>query len=854
MPYYIEELMELDPPLAAFTDLDDEHGTLDVNKCDELDAPWIAQKREKDAEERESRAMMAKKSAEASVLKAEAAKKRQKDLKAKADAKRKKAQMLTAVAEKAARRRENDRRRKSFQDAAAAHEYRGPSSSFGEMGENNNEEDEDAAYTLLAALKGGDSARDAAFYSNNNNKGKSKPKSRRRPAETIDSGGGDRYTKPRAAPRRRCLECSTCLNPRLKKRCLGREEGFIEDDDSPVKPAEYFNQGPTRGADGPGYSPVAENDSMPANVDEDSPEKLLEEVERDLNTVVFPQEMTVSPQEMTAINAERIANLTRLRDTYYPEPTARPPADAGAAAAAALLPPPLNMRHNNTMMRLQNKTMMRLQTEATAAVDRTMMRLQTEAAAAAAAGDTAAAAAADVDVDVRLAVGVTPSVGAGPSVGTEVGDEPPAKRGRGRPPGSKTKPKPGRLDYMYNGRAEPPALAPAVQASNFALLPPSINAPAVKASNFALPPSIRGATAQGSIPASEPSDVDETAYEPAVRPLPGLHGADRWDVNPLTGVEETTGQVISDVFAGGRPTSWLVRLLASYMAVDKLGRQRVCVVVAALEEKQYSLAERLVHDLHLESVPGGKHEDPVAMAWTYRLLQYAYVKQGERESDAMRAGECAEKIEREIRANANASGAGGPGSWNNITGHGGELPVGGWQTTPPNSSRSPPATIATAGRAGAVGILFDLIMANVLGVRPTKEDWTRVSHNAHSIAAQHPNDALILHLYGGLLWRRGEMRAASMVLMKAYQHDGQRARAAPWAFETLLLMGDKEGATAVFERIHRFNPTMSLRLKRIATRTIEETSARGPWPESLQDKHQPYHPGAIDTYANRGRT
>ena len=189
-----------------------------------------------------------------------------------------------------------------------------------------------------------------------------------------------------------------------------------------------------------------------------------------------------------------------------------------------------------------------------------------------------------------------------------------------------------------------------------------------------------------------------------------------------------------------------------------------------------------------------------------------------------------------------------------ITGHGGELPVGGWQTTPPNSSRSPPATIATAGRAGAVGILFDLIMANVLGVRPTKEDWTRVSHNAHSIAAQHPNDALILHLYGGLLWRRGEMRAASMVLMKAYQHDGQRARAAPWAFETLLLMGDKEGATAVFERIHRFNPTMSLRLKRIATRTIEETSARGPWPESLQDKHQPYHPGAIDTYANRGRT
>ena len=51
--------MQLNPPLAAFTDLDNEHGTLDVNKCDDDDAPWIVAKREKDAEEREARAMMA---------------------------------------------------------------------------------------------------------------------------------------------------------------------------------------------------------------------------------------------------------------------------------------------------------------------------------------------------------------------------------------------------------------------------------------------------------------------------------------------------------------------------------------------------------------------------------------------------------------------------------------------------------------------------------------------------------------------------------------------------------------------------------------------------------------------------
>ena len=97
------------------------------------------------------------------------------------------------------------------------------------------------------------------------------------------------------------------------------------------------------------------------------------------------------------------------------------------------------------------------------------------------------------------------------------------------------------------------------------------------------------------------SDVDELAHEPAVRPVPGLHGADRWDVNPLTGVDDTTGRVISDVFAGVRPSSWLVRLLASYMATDKLGRQRMCVIIAALEEQQHNFAERLIHDLNLEA-------------------------------------------------------------------------------------------------------------------------------------------------------------------------------------------------------------------------------------------------------------
>ena len=722
--------MQLNPPLAAFTDLDNEHGTLDVNKCDDDDAPWIVAKREKDAEEREARAMMAKKSAEASLLKAEAAKRREKDLKAKADAKRKKAQMLTAVAEKAKRQKENESRRKSFQNAAAA-EYRGPSASFGETGETNDEED--AAYALLAALRGGDRGRDAALRSRRSEPPrKSKPRSERRrpPVETVGESHG-RAAKPRL--NRRCMQCSTCVNPRLKKRCLGREEGFIEDEPEPARNEE----------------------------DENSPEKLLEEVERDLNTVVFPRENTVMlPQEYAA----RAAHIAQLQRSL---------AIRNAETAARSMPPPVKLRHNMRPAFVNNE-------EEPPRHDPMPQNV-------------------DIDDD------------------EEEEEEPAPKRKRGRPPGSKSKPKPD----------------PAPQPHHHQPPPPPINAP------------VNNQPVNDRLVVTTPpsgSDVDELAHEPAVRPVPGLHGADRWDVNPLTGVDDTTGRVISDVFAGGRPSSWLVRLLASYMATDKLGRQRMCVIIAALEEQQHNFAERLIHDLNLEAQPG-KSGDPIVAAWTYRLLQYAYVKQGEREGDALKAGEIAEKMEREIRAAQEQH------SWNNITGHGGELPVGGWRTS--DGSRS--TAIATAGSAGAVGIVFDLIMSGILGKRPTKEDWARISHTAHAIAMQHPNDALVLQLYGGLLWRRGEMRAASMVLMKAYQHDGQQARAAPWAFETLLLMGDKEGATAMFERVHRFNQAMSLRLKRIAESTTSAVEQRGPWPESLQDQNQQYHPGAIERFADRAR-
>ena len=115
--------MQLNPPLAAFTDLDNEHGTLDVNKCDDDDAPWIVAKREKDAEEREARAMMAKKSAEASLLKAEAAKRREKDLKAKESNRQRReshAKEKAMIEERKRLAQRAEKKRKYAQDGMAA--------------------------------------------------------------------------------------------------------------------------------------------------------------------------------------------------------------------------------------------------------------------------------------------------------------------------------------------------------------------------------------------------------------------------------------------------------------------------------------------------------------------------------------------------------------------------------------------------------------------------------------------------------------------------------------------------------------------------------------------------------------
>ena len=234
---------------------------------------------------------------------------------------------------------------------------------------------DDAAYALLAALRGGDRGRDAALRSRRSEPPrKSKPLSeRRRPVETVGESHG-RAAKPRL--NRRCMQCSTCVNPRLKKRCLGREEGFIEDEPEPARNEE----------------------------DENSPEKLLEEVERDLNTVVFPQENTVMlPQEYAA----RAAHIAQLQRSL---------AIRNAETASRSMPPPVKLRHNMRPAFVNNE-------EEPPRHDPMPQ---------------------NVDIDDE----------------EEEEEEPAPKRKRGRPPGSKSKPKPDTASQPQHSQPPPPINAP----------------------------------------------------------------------------------------------------------------------------------------------------------------------------------------------------------------------------------------------------------------------------------------------------------------------------------------------------------------------------------------------------------
>jgi hypothetical protein len=203
------------------------------------------------------------------------------------------------------------------------------------------------------------------------------------------------------------------------------------------------------------------------------------------------------------------------------------------------------------------------------------------------------------------------------------------------------------------------------------------------------------------------------------------------------------------------------------------------ICLAALEEKNYAFAERVVKDTVAKD------------AWSYRLLEYCCRMTGRPGDAAAAAAAAAAVVAAAARAAAvvaaaavaaaaagnkqgrpskkdaaaaaaaagrngdNGSGGSGVG-WGVGGGGGGCVPAGALPTTKE----------AGAGGASSVGLVFNLAME--LAGEPG--DWKAACEVADKHAQQYPADALLLMLYGGIQWRRGKPSKALKPLQTAGLH------------------------------------------------------------------------------------
>ena len=79
-------------------------------------------------------------------------------------------------------------------------------------------------------------------------------------------------------------------------------------------------------------------------------------------------------------------------------------------------------------------------------------------------------------------------------------------------------------------------------------------------------------------------------------------------------------------------------------------------------------------------------------------------------------------------------------------------------------------------------------------------NWTAARQTAARHAARYPTESLLLMVHGGILWRQGHLKAAVAPLTDAMAHDENECRAAPWLFEVLLLLDEKDDAEWVWEK------------------------------------------------------
>ena len=251
----------------------------------------------------------------------------------------------------------------------------------------------------------------------------------------------------------------------------------------------------------------------------------------------------------------------------------------------------------------------------------------------------------------------------------------------------------------------------------------------------------------------------------------------------------------SEVFRGGSSTTWMIRLLASWMSpTDAATRDRHVAALAALEEKKYDFAERLVLDAESDD------------SWSWRLLEYCDLARGRINAagvKAERAVAADAKVREEERSRERVEDSALDG---------GESTRARRASTPRSGSLPFPGR--GPGTAGAIGAVFKLIM----DVAGEPGDWSGLSTSARELAARYPTNALLLALHGGALWRRGDLAGSVAPLRAAMHHDGNEARAAPWLFEVLLRLDLKDDAEWVWDKALETNREMSRKLMRVAQR------------------------------------
>ena len=269
------------------------------------------------------------------------------------------------------------------------------------------------------------------------------------------------------------------------------------------------------------------------------------------------------------------------------------------------------------------------------------------------------------------------------------------------------------------------------------------------------------------------------------------------DVSPAvaTTSRRVTFPEASEVFRGGSSTTWMIRLLASWMSpTDAATRHRHVAALAALEEKKYDFAERLVLDAESDD------------AWSWRILEYCDLARGRINAagvKAERAVAADAKVREEERSRERVEDSAMDG---------GESTRARRTSTPRSGSLPFPGR--GPGTAGAIGVVFKLIM----DVAGDPGDWSGLSTSARELAARYPTNALLLALHGGALWRRGDLAGSVAPLRAAMHHDGNEARAAPWLFEVLLRLDLKDDAEWVWDKALETNREMSRKLMRVARR------------------------------------